>query len=234
MLWNRAAEQITGVPAAEALARTPEQVLGRRLEGEDDVTTRDRLVSLLRGGAEIWLSLTEAVMRDPAGAVAGRIYAFRDISADRRVEQMKTEFVTTVSQELRRPLTSIYGFAETLLRSDIDFGEDERRTFLGYIASESERLTTIVDDLLNVARLDAGDQPLSLAPTDVAAVVSDVVAARERGEEDGHRFVVEAPEEPLAAEADPDKLRQVLSKLVANAVEYSPGGGTVTVAVRRA
>jgi signal transduction histidine kinase len=214
------------------LANTPEQVLGRRLEGEGETTTRDRLVSIVRGGDEIFLSVTEAVMRDPAGAVAGRIYAFRDISSDRLVEEMKTEFVTTVSQELRRPLTSIYGFAETLLRRDINFGEEERRTFLGYIASESERLTAIVDTLLNVARLDAGDLQISLAPTDVAATVADVVADHE-AVSNGHRFVLELPQEPLAAEADPDKLRQVLANLVDNAVKYSPDGGTVTVAVRR-
>ena len=69
-------------------------------------------------------------MRDPAGAVAGRIFAFRDISSDRLVEEMKSEFVATVSHELRGPLTSIYGFAETLLREDVLFGEEERRTFL--------------------------------------------------------------------------------------------------------
>src|ERR671932_472430 len=94
---------------------------------------------------------------EPAGAVAGRIFAFRDISTERVVEQMKSDFVTTVSHELRTPLTSIYGFAETLLRQDVLFGDEERQLFLGYIASESQRLTAIVDALLNVARLDTGD-----------------------------------------------------------------------------
>ena len=127
-----------------------------------------RLVPIRRGGEEVWLSLSEAVMTDPTGAVAGRIYAFRDISAERSVEQMKSDFVSTVSHELRTPLTSIYGFAETLLREDVHFGEEERATFLRYIASESERLTSIVDRLLSVAQLDTGDIAVQLAETDVA------------------------------------------------------------------
>ena len=235
VLWNATAEEITGVPAAEALGRTPMQVLQRTLEsGDDETAAGPRLVSITRGGEEVWLSLSEAVMRDPLGAVAGRIFAFRDISADRTVEQVKSDFVAAVSHELRTPLTSIYGFAETLLREDVLFTEDERRTFLSYIASESERLTGIVDELLNVARLDAGDLQVEPEPVDVASVVSEVVAtAAEAGQLNGHRFEVDLPEEPLAAEADPEKLRQVFNILVENALRYSPNGGTVTVGVRR-
>jgi PAS domain S-box-containing protein len=232
--WNAAAEQITGVPASEARGRTIEQVLQRNLESPTG-EPGSRLVSIQRGSEEVWLSLSEAVMRDPAGAVAGRIFAFRDISTERVVEQMKSDFVSTVSQELRRPLTSIYGFAETLRREDVAFGEDERRVFLGYIASESERLTTIVDALLNVARLDTGDLQVSLAPTDVASVVSEVVEDAEQAlPVNGHRFVVAVDDGPLTAEADADKLRQILSHLIENAVKYSPDGGTVTVGARRA
>ena len=224
VLWNRAAERITGVPASEALGRPPQQVLGGTLSGA-------RLLRIPRGAGEIWLSVTEAVMRDPAGQVAGRIYAFRDISADRFVEEMKSEFVSTVSHELRGPLTSIYGFAETLLREDILFGEEERRVFLGYISSESSRLTGIVDQLLSVARLDTGDLHVNLLPTDVRPLVTEVVTSAD--ESVAHNFVLELPTEPLAAEADADKLRQVLAHLVDNAVKYSPDGGRVTVAARR-
>jgi PAS domain S-box-containing protein len=233
VLWNAAAEQITGVPAGEALGRTPLEVLQVGLESEGDAPPGDRLVPIRRGADEVWLSLTEAVMRDPAGAVAGRIFAFRDISADRFVEEMKSDFVATVSHELRTPLTSIYGFAETLLRSDVEFAERERQTFLGYIASEAGRLTAIVDALLNVARLDAGDLQVNLAPVDVRDVVSEVVTSAEAATANGHSFVVDLPSEPLSAEADPDKLRQILSQLVDNALKYSPEGGTVTVAARR-
>jgi len=234
-LWNAAAEEITGVPQGEAIGRTTAQVLQRQLEsGGDEAGAGQRLVSILRGGEDVWLSLSEAVMRDPLGAVAGRIFAFRDISADRMVEQVKSDFVAAVSHELRTPLTSIYGFAETLLREDIPFGEDERRTFLGYIASESERLTEIVDQLLNVARLDAGDLHVELDRIDVGSVVSEVLGTvDENGGVNGHRFEIDLPDEPLAAQADPEKVRQVFNILVENALRYSPAGGTVTVGARR-
>jgi PAS domain S-box-containing protein len=235
VLWNRAAEEITGVPASEAVSRAPVDVLRRSFDAPgDEPPGVNRQVSILRGGEEVWLSLSEAVMRDPTGAVAGRIFAFRDISADRLVEEMKTGFVSAVSHELRTPLTSIYGFAETLLRQDVLFGEEERRTFLGYIASESERLTAIVDQLLNVARVESGLQ-VNLAPVDVRSVVAEVAAgARETDGVNGHRFVVDVPDEPLEAVVDQEKLRQILGELVDNAIKYSPDGGTVTIGARRA
>jgi PAS domain S-box-containing protein len=229
VLWNSSAEVITGVPAPSALGRAPVDVLQRSLESAEEGARGDRLVPIMRGREEVWLSVTEAVMRDPLGAVAGRIFAFRDISGDRLVEQAKSDFVSTVSHELRTPLTSIYGFAETLLRQDVMFGEEERQTFLRYIASESQRLTTIVDTLLNVARLDTGDLQVNVAETDVRDVVGQVLETVSAAEANGHRFVVDLPDEPLTAKADPEKLRQVCAILVDNALRYSPDGGTVTV-----
>ena len=167
----------------------------------------DRLVPIMRGREEVWLSVSEAVMRDPAGAVAGRIFAFRDISGDRLVEQMKSDFVSTVSHELRTPLTSIYGFAETLLRQDVLFGDEERPTFLRYIASESQRLTPIVDPLLNVARLDTGDLQVHLADTDVRDVVGGArhgAAAEQRASLRGR-----PPRRAARGEGGPREARQV-------------------------
>jgi PAS domain S-box-containing protein len=231
VLWNAAAAQITGVAAEDALGRTPTEVLQRTLDSPDEGSAGDRLVPITRGREEVWLSISEAVMRDPAGIVAGRIFAFRDISGDRLVEQVKSDFVSTVSHELRTPLTSIYGFAETLLRQDVMFGDEERKTFLRYVASESQRLTTIVDTLLNVARLDTGDLQVNLAPTDVRTVAGQAIELAEAGAVNGHRFVVDLPQDPLPARADPEKLRQVFSILLDNALRYSPDGGTVTVTV---
>jgi PAS domain S-box-containing protein len=233
VLWNAAAEQITGVAASEAHGRAPSEVLQRSLDPDETSEEGRGLIQIQRGGEEIWLSVSEAVMRDPAGAVAGRIYAFRDVSADRLVEQLKSGFVSTVSHELRAPLTSIYGFAETLLREDVGFSDEERRTFLGYVATEAQRLTGIVDALLSVARLEAGDLQVQLAPTDLRDVVTDVVSTAQREVANGRRFVIDVPEEPLDASADREKVRQILANLVDNAVKFSPQGGTVTVAARK-
>jgi signal transduction histidine kinase len=102
---------------------------------------------------------------------------------------------------------------------------------LSYIASESERLTEIVDQLLNVARLDAGDLQVELGRIDVASVVSEVVGTVEGAKD--HSFEIDLPDEPLAAEADPEKVRQVFNILVENALRYSPQGGKVIVGARR-
>jgi two-component system, OmpR family, phosphate regulon sensor histidine kinase PhoR len=186
-----------------------------------------------RGGNEVWIALSEAVMLDPSGAVAGRIFAFRDVSSERVVEQMKSDFVSTVSHELRTPLTSIYGFAETLMRSDVDFSDPERQTFLRYIASESERLIEIVDDLLNVARLEAGTLAVALEPTDLGTVAREAVEAVRAHPSGDHRFAVAVEPGEMVVYADPEKLGQVLSALLANGVSSSPEGGTITISARR-
>jgi len=233
VLWNSAAERITGIPASEALGRIPEDVVQRSLSG-DDPATGERLVSIIRGGEEVWLSVTEAVMGDPAGGVAGRVYAFRDVSTERAVEQLKSDFVASVSHELRAPLTSIFGFAQTLLAREGLFGESERQTFLRYIASEAERLTNIVEQLLNVARLDAGDLEVELEEVDIVPVAREAVAQAERLNGSGfYRFGLEVPRTSLVAAADAQKVRQILTNLLDNAVKFSPDGGSITVSARR-
>ncbi len=232
VLWNAMAEQITGVPASEALNRLVPEVLQRELSASGIEGAAERHVAIRRGGNEVWIALSEAVMLDPAGAVAGRIFAFRDISRERAVEQMKSDFVSAVSHELRTPLTSIYGFAETLMRSDVDFTETERETFLRYLASESERLIRIVDDLLNVARLEAGTLAVALEPTELGSAAREAVATARESDGSLHRFAVEVEPAELAVRADREKLGQVLANLIDNAVKYSPDGGTITITAR--
>jgi PAS domain S-box-containing protein len=232
VLWNSMAEQITGVQAGDALGRRLADTLQRDLTSGEEEAAGEREVTIARGGKEVWLALTEAAMRDASGNVGGRIFAFRDVSSERAVEEMKSDFVATVSHELRTPLTSIYGFAETLLRADIAFDERERATFLSTIASESERLIRIVDDLLNVARLEAGMLGLAVQPTDLGEVIRAEVGRVEAGLDRRHTLAVDLDDD-LNVDADPDRVAQVLHHLVDNAVKFSPSGGTITIVGRR-
>ena len=151
-------------------------------------------VPIRRGGEEVWLSLSEAVMTDPAGAVAGRIYAFRDISAERSVEQMKSDFVSTVSHELRTPLTSIYGFAETLLRQDVLFGEEERRDVpplhrLRVRAADGDRRPAALG---RAARHGRHRGAARRRPTSARSSARRCARPRRADGQNGHRFVVDA------------------------------------------
>jgi PAS domain S-box-containing protein len=239
LLWNAAAELITQIPERRALGRQLEELLTSEL-GDADRSAHGVLagagavpaeVRLTRAGQELWLSVTAADMSGADGR-PGRVLAMRDISEVRALEQLKSDFVATVSHELRTPLTSIYGFAETLLREDASFGEEDRASFVRYIASEAERLNRLVDDLLSAARLETGAVGLTLAPVDVAAVARDV-APWAGGRSEHHKLALVLPPGGALAEADADRVRQVLINLIDNAIKYSPDGGTVTVRVRK-
>ncbi|HEY3614748.1 MAG TPA: GAF domain-containing protein [Gaiellales bacterium] len=238
-LWNTAAEEITQIPERRALGRTLAELLTSEL-GDADHSAHGVLagagaiateVRLSRAGQELWLSVTAADMSGADGR-PGRVLAMRDISEVRALEQLKSDFVATVSHELRTPLTSIYGFAETLLREDASFGEEDRASFVRYIASEAERLNRLVDGLLSAARLETGAVGLTLAPVDVAAVARDV-APWAGGRSEQHKLALVLPPGGALAEADADRVRQVLINLIDNAIKYSPDGGTVTVRVRK-
>jgi PAS domain S-box-containing protein len=242
-MWNRAAAAMTGVPSRSALRRTLRDVLRSELGDADDRAGRVLLdaerggnaieVHLARGERELWLSARAAQLRDPVEDRVGTVYALRDVSEDRQLEMLKSDFVATVSHELRTPLTSIYGFAQTMLRDDIAFPDEDRQTFLSYIASEAERLTRLVDGLLSVTRLEAGAMELDLQELDVREILRETVE-REAGRASGaHKLDLNLPASPLLVAADRDKLRQIVLNLVDNAIKYSPDGGTVTVSAQR-
>jgi signal transduction histidine kinase len=161
------------------------------------------------------------------------VYAFRDLTEERRVERLKTEFVSTISHELRTPLAAIYGAALTLRREEPAL-EAQRDGLLDVIAGESERLARIVNDILWASRLESGTLHVAVESCHPLALIRSVVDAARAHLSPNVTLTLEADEVlPLIA-ADPDKVRQVLTNLLDNAVKYSPDGGHVRVGVRRA
>jgi signal transduction histidine kinase len=179
-------------------------------------------------GQERWLSISG--VRFPGGTV----YAFRDVTEERAVEQLKSDFVSTVSHELRTPLAAIYGAALTLQRDDVRLEESQRSGLLDVISAEADRLARIVNDILWASRLDSGQMGIAIESCDATKLTHQVIEALRSHAPDGVALAVEARDDLPPVAADPDKLRQVLTNLVDNAVKYSPDGGRVRISVSQA
>ena len=174
-----------------------------------------------------------ATVRDDNGEPAGIVAIFNDITEIRGVEQMKTAFISTVSHELRTPLTSIKGFVSTLLHDDEGyFDEATRREFYGIIDAECDRLKRLIDDLLDISRIEQGSaMQINWQPVDVPASAEKVLTAQ-RSYAKNHTLALDFPADFPLVEADPDKIEQILTNLVNNAIKYSPQGGLVQVSGR--
>ena len=168
-----------------------------------------------------------------SGSDRGAVLVLHDITDLRRADQVRRDFVANVSHELRTPLTAIRGYVEALLDDPGD--PDQTRQFLEIVARHSSRMERLVADLLRLARLDAGQEPLDMAPCDLQqmfkAVVADLgptIAAKTQ------RVEISVALDASAISADPAKLHDVVRNLVENAVNYSPDNAAVRVeAVRR-
>ncbi len=136
-----------------------------------------------------------------------------------------------MSHELRTPLAAIYGAALTLRREDVVLGEPQRAGLLEVIASESDRLARIVNDILWVSRLESGGMHTNVESCDGVELARSVVDAARHYVPPSIAITLTAPDDAPPVAADPDKARQVLTNLVDNAVKYSPDGGQVAVEI---
>lgn len=163
---------------------------------------------------------------------AGRHFAgnVRDISERREVDRMKTEFVSVVSHELRTPLTSVRGALQIVLDDPPVFADPEHAPLLEIALKNSERLIRIINDILDVSKIESGQVQLKLAACDAADMIrASLETSGEMARAAGVRIVVEPPERPALIRVDPDRFSQVLTNLISNAIKFSPVGGAVTV-----
>ena len=166
-----------------------------------------------------------------AGTPRGMVVVLQDVTARERLEAMRKEFVANVSHDLRTPLTTIRLYAETLLAWGLSEPEQVRPK-LEVIADETDRMTRLIDDLLELSHLDAQGGARRRRPVDLAALSRDVAARlAERVTQKGLRITVDAPEAPVPVLADEDRIVRVLTNLLANAIEFTAPGGRVTLCV---
>ncbi len=170
---------------------------------------------------------------DAREAPAGWIVVLDDVTEARQMDRAKSDFVSFVAHEMRSPLTSIAGFASMLQRNENLGNTASRSRFLGIIHGESERLTRLINSLLDVARIEAGRPiELNLEKLDILDVAQAACEAQ-RAYSSRHNIVCAVPPGLPLLLADRDKLTQILINLIGNALKYAPGGN-VTVSARRA
>ena len=168
------------------------------------------------------------------GAAPGVVAALRDISREAEVERLKNEFISTVSHELRTPMTSIKGYTDLLFLGMAGGLTDAQRNFLQIIKSNADRLTALVNDILDISRIETGRIRLTIEALDLVGVIGDVVASFEEQYRDKSMALVwKKPADLPQVRGDATRATQVLSNLLANAWHYTPEGGQVTISVKR-
>jgi PAS domain S-box-containing protein len=227
--WNRAAELVTGRSRDDVVGRPADEVLAgwQAVAAEIPVSEEAELARPVTlpvevDGSELWLSFM--AVRSPNGVV----YTFRDLTVDRGLEAAKSDFIATLSHELRTPMTAVLGAAKTLLRDDITLSPELRHQLLEMIGAQGTRLTQITEEVLLANRLDRGDLRIDSERVDLSQLVSDAVETMSHDAPDSISLSAAANG---AAEAigDRDRIEQVLVNLIDNALKYSPDGGEVVV-----
>jgi two-component system phosphate regulon sensor histidine kinase PhoR len=236
LLVNPALSRLLGVDAERAKGRP-------YLESVRHHGLVDLLAAILGGGPSQTRELrlftpdelvfeAHAVPLFEHGRAAGAVVVLHDITRLRRLEQMRRDFVANVGHELRTPLASIKGYAETLREGAMDDREN-RDGFVRTIEEQADRLSKLVDDLLDLSAIESGHRAPRLAPLNLEPLASDCSrqlqpAATQRGVE----IAVSVPESLPRASADRDQVRQILLNLLDNAVKYSERGGKIEVGAR--
>ncbi len=246
-VFNQALAHMTGWDAQDALGHPAAEVLALRDRQDHPLPLPDPPSQsapasearsyvegnvVRRGGPPpLTVGITATPLYGEDGRLARVILNVVDITRFRQAEELKSTFVSIVSHELKTPVALIKGYAETLRREDAHWDRETMQDSLDVIAEEADHLTHLIDSLLEASRIQAGG--LKLEPTDVnLARLAEKVVDGFRTQTKVHTFELDFDAGFPPVWGDPERLQEVLTNLVSNAVKYSPGGGTVWVGGR--
>ena len=242
LTFNPAAERITGWRAAEVqgkLCSTVFRDAGSDEPGHQTLLIQEALESgepatsggeepaiLHRDGREIFLSSSAAPLLNREGGIVGAVVTFRDVSAEREFDRLKSDFVSLVSHELRSPLANISASVELMLDPSLDRSLLEE--MLEIVHSQSQSLVRVVEDILDVSQIEAGQMKLRLEPVTLLPLIRQTIRTHQE-QTSRHQLMLKAPRVVPFVMADQNKLEIVLNNLVENAINYSPDGGRVLI-----
>ncbi len=200
-------------------SETPDSYQGETYA--ERITLEDHRVVSVHLAPVIWRS-----------ALLGTVSIFRDITHEVKVDRLKSEFVANVSHELRTPMTSIKGYVEILLMGAAGQVNDQQRHFLEIIKVNTERLNALVNDILDISRIEAGRITLKLSALNMRDIAEEVITDLQRRSKEENKamtFTLDIPEELPRVCGDYERIRQVLGNLVINGYTYTPANGLVEV-----
>ncbi len=236
LLVNAAAETMLDIHRHEAIGQDCDSTmpvkkaeLEQILQAASDAKPSPPLVKKYRNKV---LSILVNQIRDENGQPFGVVSLLRDITEQAAIEAMKSEFISVVSHELRTPLTPIKGYIDLILEGDAGELTDEQSAYLKIVEVNTDRLVALVNDLLDISRIEAGKIDLEMKPVAVEEVVQEVVAVhRKQIESRGLSLTLSLPPRLPWVKADRNRITQVLNNLVSNACKYTPSGGITISAV---
>ena len=234
--WNAAMVALTGYQEDEAVGQKCFNLLRARDGDGVDMCAADcpilaaaasrheevRDASVLnKEGLARWIRYAHAPIIAADGDMDADVVVVRDVTRERQTDELKADFVASVSHELRTPLTPIKGFLMTLLREDRDFAQDRRREYYKLMLMQSQRLERLIEDLLEVTRLEAGAGLVDATAIDAVDLVRQVVD-RFTSEDPDRTVHVVAPDHAVYCRGDWMRVDQVLGNLLSNALRYAP------------
>ena len=243
--WNRGAAIITGYKTEEVIGKSCRSILNHVDEdGNNLCADRCPFMEYLQTGEppptqvafirttdnrRVPVATSVAAVKDAGGNIIARVEVFRDISKEREIDRMKTNFVSAISHELRTPLASIQGFAEMLIDEDFE-DEETAKEYLEIIVEESERLGKLIGNVLDLNNIESGKIKMDKTRLSLLDVIEGTVSLfSQQAEESNIKIDVKVADSLPRVEADEDMITQVMENLISNAIKYSPDGGLVTI-----
>ncbi|MCZ8518332.1 MULTISPECIES: two-component system histidine kinase PnpS [Paenibacillus] len=236
-LLNRSAEEILGFSAKELLGKSFNQAkqqyeFTQLIQECIDVRDHIRDEVIFYYPKERILEINLNPIAEAGGEWEGLLIVLHDITAVRRLERMRSEFVANVSHELKTPIAAVKGFAETLLAGALN-DKETARSFLQIIFDESERLNRLIGDILELSKIESKRIPLQFSPVHLKTFVEDCVhVMNTEAKKKGIELELQADSD-FYMEADEDRLRQILINLLSNGISYTPEGGKVRMKIEQ-
>lgn len=237
VLVNRAAEAMLGMKFGEVVNQPVESVIQNDLLKTKIIDTLDQskegyefdieLPTLSKDNIQIMRAIT-SVFRDAEGRARGVVTIIHDVTHERLVDRMKSDFISTAAHELKTPLTSIMGFSELLMVRD-NLTEEVKKRYINHINHQSRSLSNIISDILDLSRIESRTgYSLNRKKSDINRSLHYCVD-QFRSITDQHDFEIAVLDEPVEIWMDKEKIEQVVQNIISNAVKYSPEGGTIRV-----